>query len=122
MCESFNKWIIDARFQPIISMLEAIRCKVMRANRGGMERFVQTSPKVEVLHEPMEQNAIANGQDAYEVKNWDHRFVVNLVAKTCSSSIVVNSSHAIACILFKTSGLMIMLPQTLTTSREPMTR
>ena len=29
ICESFNKWIIDARFLPIISMLEAIRRKVM---------------------------------------------------------------------------------------------
>ena len=27
--ESFNKWIIEARYLPIISMLEAIRCKVM---------------------------------------------------------------------------------------------
>nr|CAH66742.1 H0404F02.18 [Oryza sativa] len=29
MCESFNKWIVQARYLPIISMLEAIRCKVM---------------------------------------------------------------------------------------------
>ena len=29
ICESFNKWIIDARFYPVITLLEAIRCKVM---------------------------------------------------------------------------------------------
>lgn len=28
-CESFNKWIIEARFFPIITMLETIRRKVM---------------------------------------------------------------------------------------------
>lgn len=29
MCESFNKWILEARFFPIITMLEIIRRKVM---------------------------------------------------------------------------------------------
>ena len=29
LCESFNKWIVEARFFPIITMLEAIRRKVM---------------------------------------------------------------------------------------------
>jgi hypothetical protein len=29
ICESFNKWIIEARFFPIITILETIRRKVM---------------------------------------------------------------------------------------------
>ena len=29
ICESFNKWIVESRFFPIITMLEAIRRKVM---------------------------------------------------------------------------------------------
>jgi len=29
LCESFNKWIVEARFYPIITMLEIIRRKVM---------------------------------------------------------------------------------------------
>jgi hypothetical protein len=29
ICESFNKWIVQSRYLPIISMLEAIRRKVM---------------------------------------------------------------------------------------------
>ena len=29
LCESFNKWIVEARYFPIITMLETIRRKVM---------------------------------------------------------------------------------------------
>ena len=29
MCESFNNWIMESRYLPIISMLEWIRCKIM---------------------------------------------------------------------------------------------
>jgi len=29
LCESFNKWIVEAKYFPIITMLEAIRRKVM---------------------------------------------------------------------------------------------
>ncbi|WVZ91385.1 hypothetical protein U9M48_037565 [Paspalum notatum var. saurae] len=118
MCESFNKWIIDARFQPIISMLEAIRCKVMvriQHQRELAERWHgKICPNITkklkfFMNLSANCHAIANGQDAYEVKNWDHRFVVNLVAKTCSCDMRelygLPCSHAIACILFKTNCL-----------------
>ena len=29
VCETFNKWIVEARFFPIVTMLETIRRKVM---------------------------------------------------------------------------------------------
>ena len=40
LCESFNKWIVEARFFPIITMLETIRRKVM-------VRIQENSTKVE---------------------------------------------------------------------------
>ena len=43
LCESFNKWIVEARFFPIITMLEAIRRKVMiriQEQRSKSERLM----------------------------------------------------------------------------------
>jgi hypothetical protein len=118
ICESFNKWIIDARFYPIISMLEAIRCKVMariQQQRAACERWTgvicpNISRKLK-YYITLSSNchAIANGKDSYEVRHWDHRFVVNLVTKTCSCRYWQLSGlpcpHAIACIFFKTNCL-----------------
>ena len=43
LCESFNKWIVEARFYPIITMLETIRRKVMvriQEQRAKSERWM----------------------------------------------------------------------------------
>jgi hypothetical protein len=43
MSESFNSWIIEARFKPILSMLEEIRVLVTRRiqeNRSNSERWL----------------------------------------------------------------------------------
>jgi hypothetical protein len=43
--ESFNSWIIDARFKPILAMLEEIRIMVTRRiqeNRSNSERWAKT--------------------------------------------------------------------------------
>jgi hypothetical protein len=135
ICESFNKWIIDARFLSIISMLEAIRCEVMvriQQQRAAAERWtgricLNICKKLK-FYVTLSGNchAIANGRDAYEVKYWDHKFVANLVERTCSCRYWQLSGlpcpHAIACIFFKTDCLddMLLIATALNTLREHM--
>ena len=43
MCESFNHWVLNARFLPIISMLEGIRRQVMvriQENRSKADKWI----------------------------------------------------------------------------------
>jgi len=51
LCECFNAWIIEARDKPILTMLEMIRCHIMRrlqAKRESMSRHEQPiCPKIQ---------------------------------------------------------------------------
>jgi hypothetical protein len=93
MCATFNKWIVQARFFPIITMLETIRRKCMvriQSNKSkALSWNIMICPNIfrklnfyitlsGVCH------AICNGQDQYEVKHWDNRFTVDLQKKECS--------------------------------------
>lgn len=93
MTESFNSWILEARFKPIIKMLEDIRIKVM--NRlGEQEDFVMKwtsdfSPKsFKLYNEYMKITQICridcNGDNGYEVTEGDNRHIVNLRVKRCT--------------------------------------
>jgi hypothetical protein len=77
MIESLNSWIIEARFKPILSMLEEIRVLVTRRiqeNRSKIERwlmdisptlsrsFVRSSIKIQYCH------VLWNGLVGFEVK------------------------------------------------------
>jgi hypothetical protein len=119
MCESFNKWIVEARFFPIISMLESIRRKVMvriQEQRDKSDRLIgpicpNISKKLNTYIK-LSQNcsAIYNGEDRYEVKYFDvHRFTVSLSEKTCSCRYWQLSGlpcpHAVVCIHHKTNSL-----------------
>jgi len=116
ICESFNKWIVEARFFPIISMLEAIRCKVMVRIQQQREKAQRWTGKIcpniykklkLFINLSANCHAIANGLDSYEVKHWEHRFVVNLLEKTCSCRYWqltgLPCCHAISCIFYKTN-------------------
>jgi hypothetical protein len=118
ICESFNKWIIEARFFPIITMLETIRRKVMvriQEQRTKLEKWTTVicpniNKKLNVyISLSANCHAICNGEDKYEVKHFDNRFTVDLVAKTCSCRYWqlagLPCCHAISCILFKTNCL-----------------
>ena len=93
MCETFNKWIVEARFFPIVTMLETIRRKVMvriQQNRSKSQTWTGTvCPNIlnklnacitllGVCH------AISNEADIFEVNHWDNRFTVDLQARECS--------------------------------------
>jgi hypothetical protein len=118
MCESFNKWIIEARFFPIITMLETIRRKVMvriHDNRLKSDRWLtKICPNIlnkmnTYITHSGKCHAICNGAAQFEVMHFDNRFTVDLYNKVCSCRYWQLSGlpcpHAISCIFFKTNCL-----------------
>lgn len=118
ICESFNKWILEARFFPIITMLETIRRKVMvriHDQRKCSDRWSTVIcpgilKKLNVyIAESAFCHAICNGADSFEVKHNEHRFIVNLDMMECSCRYWQLSGlpcpHAIACIYYNTNTL-----------------
>lgn len=91
--ESFNSWIIDARFKPILAMLEEIRIMVTRRiqeNRSNSERWAMTiCPNVlrkvnKIRHATQYCHVLWNGANGFEVRDKKWRFTVDLGQKTCS--------------------------------------
>ncbi|XP_070011262.1 uncharacterized protein [Nicotiana sylvestris] len=76
LTESFNKWILDSRFKPIIKMLEDIRLKVMNMIRVHEDEVktwaIDFNPKSMQLYNEYIQigqccKVNANGDNEYEV-------------------------------------------------------
>jgi transposase-like protein len=76
MCESFNKWIVEARYFPIITMLETIRRKVMvriqhnRTKSDGWNTVICPNILKKLnayINLSGGCHAICNGQDQFEV-------------------------------------------------------
>ncbi|XP_004953070.1 uncharacterized protein LOC101779108 [Setaria italica] len=118
LCGSFNKWIVEARFFPVITMLETIRRKVMARihdNRTKSESWVtKICPNIlKKLNVYITQSgkchAICNGASNFEVMHFDTRFKVDLEEKECLCRYWQLSGlpcpHAISCILLKTNSL-----------------
>lgn len=94
MCESFNAWIIDSRFHPVITMLEGIRRKVMeriQVNRSKCAAWQGTicPNSFKKLKISIKQSGwchvISNGAGQYEVKEKEkRRYTVDLAKRTCS--------------------------------------
>ncbi|XP_059302246.1 uncharacterized protein LOC132054218 [Lycium ferocissimum] len=93
LVESFNKWVLDARFKPIIKMLEDIRVKVMTM-LGEHESDVMNwtgefSPQTMLLYNQFLKIAqkctvYFNGDDGYEVAHGVDRHRVNIELKRCT--------------------------------------
>ena len=118
ICESFNKWIIEARFFPIITMLETIRRKVMvRIQQMRAKSETWTGPICPNILKKLNAliklsgvcHAICNGEDKFEVKHWNNRFTVDLQKRECSCRYWqlagLPCPHAISSIFFKTNSL-----------------
>lgn len=118
LCESFNKWILESRFYPIITMLETIRRKVIvrisDQKTNGARWTTVICPgilqKLNVyINESTFCHAICNGGDSFEVKHHEHRFTVHLDKKECSCRYWQLSGlpcpHAISCIFYRTNKL-----------------
>jgi hypothetical protein len=93
MSESFNSWIIEARFKPILSMLEDIRILVTRRiqeNRSNSERWkMEICPNIirkfrKIRHRTQYCHVLWNGEAGFEVRDKKWRFTVDLKNKTCS--------------------------------------
>jgi len=118
MCESFNKWIVETKFFPIITMLEAIRRKVMiriqeqgtKADRwmGAICPHIMRKLNTYITMAGY-CHAISNGADKFEVKHFDNTFTVDLQQKTCSCRYWqlagLPCCHAISSIYWKTNVL-----------------
>ncbi|KAL6127974.1 hypothetical protein ACLB2K_071335 [Fragaria x ananassa] len=92
MCESLNKTILPARDKPIITMLELIRCLLMRrihTRRDKMKKWPhKVCPKVfkKIEHRKVLAGALIvewSGGPKYQVKGPGEQFVVNLEQSMC---------------------------------------
>jgi len=93
MCETFNSWILAARFKSIITMLEEIRVKVMERMtqmREFSEKWItDVSPMaMQILTENAKYVAICevkfNEDNGYVIQHPPYKHVVNLKKKVCS--------------------------------------
>ncbi|GKU89561.1 hypothetical protein SLEP1_g3687 [Rubroshorea leprosula] len=93
MNETFNNWIMDARYMPIIQLLEYIRVKVMvrmAKNREEISKLRRDiAPRIRKKLEAHKIEAAKcrcewNGRTQYDVWHWNNKFVVDLIGKKCS--------------------------------------
>ncbi|KAK6786154.1 hypothetical protein RDI58_014679 [Solanum bulbocastanum] len=92
--ESFNAWILEARYKPIIGMLEDIRIKIMErlaAKEVAVRKWKDDgfSPKSELLFiEYLKISKVCkvsgNGDNGYEFTEGTDRHIVNLREKKCT--------------------------------------
>lgn len=92
--ESFNKWIVEARFFAIITMQETIRRKIMvriQENNDKWPKWTGTvCPNImkkleKMINELAHCAAISNGNNCFEVtQRMQYRFKVDLTNWTCS--------------------------------------
>ncbi|KAL4296976.1 hypothetical protein GQ457_12G027890 [Hibiscus cannabinus] len=93
MAEAFNAWILDARFKPIISLLEEIRVMVMsrlHVKRTWVSKWrTNISPKaLEKLERNMEQTThcilVWNGDGGFEVQHGEDQHIVDMKQLKCT--------------------------------------
>ena len=93
MCETFNGWILEARFQSIITMLNAIRLKVMERIKV-MRDFANTwqtliSPVAQAKLDANKMRSCdyqlsVNGEHGFEVIEGEYGHTIDLKAMRCT--------------------------------------
>ncbi|XP_056158389.1 uncharacterized protein LOC130134754 [Syzygium oleosum] len=114
LSEAFNGSILEARHMSIISMLEDIREKIvtrMREKRDACQRWKRDiAPRIlEKIEGNKKESAFChvlwNGEDGFEVRHRNDKFVVDIKNNSCSCRAWDLSGilcpHAICVILFK---------------------
>ncbi|XP_012844641.1 PREDICTED: uncharacterized protein LOC105964686 [Erythranthe guttata] len=90
--ESFNNWIEEFRPMPFLSLLDGLRCKLMkrltnRAAKGQKSTHELMPTVVERLNIAVEESRkceiVVAGNDQFEIKDKRNHFVVNLSNKRC---------------------------------------
>lgn len=96
ICESFNFWIMEARYKPVISMLESIRQQVMarmRDKRDYMRKRLAVGMRFghrvlatlgDSLTNSRECTALWNGDSLFEIGGSRGGTIVDLKAWTCT--------------------------------------
>ena len=94
MCESFNNSIVESRFLSILSMLEAIRCRVMvRIQENGTRSDLWQGAICPNLFRKLKLNitrsaqcdVLWNGKEGFEVREKDRmKYTINLEQRNCS--------------------------------------
>ena len=93
MSESFNSWIIESRFKPIIAMPEDIMIQVTRRiqeNRSNSDMWTMAvCPNIirkfnKIRHRTQYCHVLWNGDAGFEVRDKKWRFTVDLRSQTCS--------------------------------------
>ncbi|CAN1142964.1 hypothetical protein LINPERHAP2_LOCUS13366 [Linum perenne] len=111
-CESFNRWILEARDMPILSCLETIRFKMMRRVHGNYQRLARLDPEALCpnawvrLRERKQPVTYCyptfSGDGQYEVREGLRSWVVDLRLFRCACGLWQLSGlpcqHALACI------------------------
>lgn len=111
-CEVFNKYILDARELPILSMLERIKNQLMSRHYNKQQELAEHMegafcPKIrkKVAKNAEFANlcyALPAGQGVFQVQIRDYQHVVDIIAKTCDCRrwqlTGLPCCHAIACL------------------------
>ncbi|KAL3522552.1 hypothetical protein ACH5RR_015386 [Cinchona calisaya] len=91
--ESFNQYISSARDKPILTMFESIRKMIMCRYQEKKEWIAKVKSSIcPRIHNKLEENKLKSidyevlpaGNGIWEVTEFGHNYVVNLVARTCS--------------------------------------
>ncbi|CAN1768756.1 hypothetical protein LINPERHAP1_LOCUS10798 [Linum perenne] len=111
-CESFNRWILEARDMPILSCLETIRFKMMKRVHANYVRVASLDPEALCpnawvrIRERKQRAAYCyptfSGAGQYEVREGLRSWVVDLRLSHCACGLWQLSGlpceHALACI------------------------
>jgi hypothetical protein len=110
-CEVFNKYILDAREMPILSMLEKIRGQLMTRYYNKQKELDQMQGSVcpKIRKKVLKNAEYANlcfvlpaGHGIFQVQSRDFQYRVDIIAKTCDcrrwNLTGIPCNHAISCL------------------------
>jgi len=91
-CEVFNKYILDTRELPILSMLERIKCQLMTRHYTKQKELAQFAGSFcHKIRAKVNKNAefanlcfaLPSGQGVFQVQIREYSHIVDIFAKTC---------------------------------------
>uniref|UniRef100_A0A8R7QX94 SWIM-type domain-containing protein n=1 Tax=Triticum urartu TaxID=4572 RepID=A0A8R7QX94_TRIUA len=115
-CEVFNKWILDARELPILSMLRKIKAQLMTiwyTNRKQCEDDWSQLPLCPKIKKKLDKNIewakscheCPTGKGVFKVMSRENEYVVDILKNKCSCRrwqlTGIPCSHSIACLRFE---------------------
>ena len=130
MCEVFNKYILEAREMPILSMLEQIKGQLMtrhytKQKEVGEEWLGHTCPKIrKKLNNNIEWAStcyvMPSGEGIFQVQDRDYQFIVDIKEKKCECRrwdlTGIPCAHAISCLRHERIAPKSMLPECYSTT------